>query len=693
KETNLLIKLADKIDNPELKLEYLLKLKDLITNEPSTSISQPYTLQKIFQRFEDFSEQNITLQDLQKEIKDTKQELQKFKEKTKKQIIHLEQVLLQKHSSSSSSDKEIEQIDQGETSTKFINLIERITYQKCHVNFTITIQDSFKLQTVALIDSGAQMNCIQEGLIPTKYFEKTKQKLSTANGENLRVNFKVTDVHICNEGICIKQSFIIVKDLDIGIILGQPFLEIIKPFKVTNEGITTKLFQQKILFPFNKKHITKEINLLKTFSLFKEHSIKMIEAKENLLSNKKFENQLQDSQIKEKINSLKNNMINDLCSNLPNAFWHRKRHMVSLLYEKNFTGQNISTKIKPIQMTYELMKYCEKDIQELLNKKLIEPSKSLWSCTTFCVQKSVMNYKTIKIRIYTSFRRYEWTIVLLSSQNASRKIQTIMNKFFKPFSSFPIEYTNNKSVVLTNDLVLSRMKLYLFVLQNHYIPIQRSALFAKKFPNVIINRKQLPISSIIIYFNIGSSLLSTNQNCQQVLSRLQQEKESIKDTLSPTEIKKIMSDTLSPTETKKIVSDTLSSTKERIRFLQRNKIFKNIKQENNFRTNQFYLKGFFKIIFPFEKKSCKITLSPTKIKKSHTLSPTKTEKVLDYPMCRKPSKIPFTDKKLFLYNSPTQPNQYKRSSFFHPFIKLSETMNTLPLDKPMERENFHLLSR
>ncbi|GAV88272.1 hypothetical protein CFOL_v3_31695 [Cephalotus follicularis] len=258
------------------------------------------------------------------------------------------------------------------------------------------------------------MNCIQEGLIPTKYFEKTKQKLSTANGENLRVNFKVTDVHICNEGICIKQSFILVKDLDIGIILGQPFLEIIKPFKVTNEGITTKLFQNKILFTFNEKPITNDINLLKTFSLFKEHSIKMIETKENHLSKKKLEHQLQNSQISKKIDSLKNNIINNLCSDLPDVFWHKKQHMVFLPYEKNFTGQNIPTKIKPIQMTYELMKYCEKDIQELLNKRLIEPSKSLWSCTTFCVQKSVMNYKTIKIKIYTSFRSYEWTVILLS---------------------------------------------------------------------------------------------------------------------------------------------------------------------------------------------------------------------------------------------------------------------------------------
>ncbi|GAV61911.1 hypothetical protein CFOL_v3_05436, partial [Cephalotus follicularis] len=267
------------------------------------------------------------------------------------------------------------------------------------INITITIHDSFKLQITALIYSGTQMDCIQEGLIPLKYFEKTKQKNFSANGENLITKFKVTDVHICNEGICIKQSFILVKDLDIGIILGEPFLEIIKQFKIKTEEITTKIFQQKILFAFN-------INLLKTFSLFKEHSINLIKTKENHLyfmkeevSNKKLKQQLQTSQIKEKINSLKNNIINNLCSDLPNAFWHRKRHMMSLSYEKNFTEQNIPTKARPIHMTYELMKHCKKEIQELLNKKLIKPSKSLLNCTTFYVnqgiQSSVINYKIL----------------------------------------------------------------------------------------------------------------------------------------------------------------------------------------------------------------------------------------------------------------------------------------------------------
>ncbi|GAV89251.1 Peptidase_A3 domain-containing protein [Cephalotus follicularis] len=133
------------------------------------------------------------------------------------------------------------------------------------------IQDYFKLPKITLIDSGAQMNCIQEGLIPTRFFEKTEEKLSIANGENLSVKFKIPDVHICNDDIGIKQTFILVKDLDIRIILGQPFLEVIKPFKVKNKGIITKIFQRKLFFAFNEKPISKEINLLKTLPMFKEH--------------------------------------------------------------------------------------------------------------------------------------------------------------------------------------------------------------------------------------------------------------------------------------------------------------------------------------------------------------------------------------------------------------------------------------
>ncbi|GAV75524.1 hypothetical protein CFOL_v3_19003 [Cephalotus follicularis] len=485
------------------------------------------------------------------------------------------------------------------------------------------------------------MNCIQERLIPTKYFEKTKQKLSTANGENLRVNFKITNVHICNEGICIKQSFILVKDLDIGIILGQPFLKIIKPFKVKTEGITTKIFQQKILFAFNEKPITKDINLLKTFSLFKEHSINLIKTKENHLyfmkqevSNKKLEQHLPTSQI-----SLKNNIINNLCSDLPNAFWHRKRHMVSLPYEKDFTEQNIP-------MTYELMEHCKKEIQELLNKnldtsRLIIDYKPLKNFRHLhIVRHPVPNKKDLLKKLTESdstipFKHHEWNV--MSFDTTSK----IMNDIFIPYSSFSkinIEniltiskeqnfkylYTFYKKIQ-TNNLVLSKLELDLFNTHVETITIsQKSILFAQKISDIVTDKKQLPTSSFIICFNIDSLFINPNQECQQASSTLQEKMESIKDTLFPT-------------ETKKIMSDTLSSTKERIRFLQKNETF-----EKRLQT-----------LYVFEK----ILVCDTTIICSMRIK----------TLC---VNIPFTDKLLFNNTNHTHPNPYKKSSFFHSFKKM-----------------------
>lgn len=56
-------------------------------------------------------------------------------------------------------------------------------------------------------------------------------------------------------------------------------------------------------------------------------------------------------------------------------------------------------------MNKELILYCQNEIQDLLNKKLIRPSKSPWSCSTFDVYKAfenkrgaprfVINYKPV----------------------------------------------------------------------------------------------------------------------------------------------------------------------------------------------------------------------------------------------------------------------------------------------------------
>ncbi|XP_049414764.1 uncharacterized protein LOC125877544 [Solanum stenotomum] len=81
-------------------------------------------------------------------------------------------------------------------------------------------------------------------------------------------------------------------------------------------------------------------------------------------------------------------MTIDICADHPSAFWNRKKHIVTLPYENNFSEDNIPTKSRPCQMNAELAECCKKEIDNLLQKGLIKPSKSPWSCTAFYVNNA-----------------------------------------------------------------------------------------------------------------------------------------------------------------------------------------------------------------------------------------------------------------------------------------------------------------
>ena len=55
------------------------------------------------------------------------------------------------------------------------------------------------------------MNCIQEGLIPLRYYEKSSKRLTQANGENLIINYKIPNVHICHDGTLQQNVFLVTK--------------------------------------------------------------------------------------------------------------------------------------------------------------------------------------------------------------------------------------------------------------------------------------------------------------------------------------------------------------------------------------------------------------------------------------------------------------------------------------------------
>jgi len=148
----------------------------------------------------------------------------------------------------------------------FINLIDRIIFKKWYVEVTL-------ITTIALLDSGADMNCIQEGIIPTKYYEKTTEKLHQASGTRLNIKYKIPNVHICNDGICFKTTFILVKDITSRIILENSFLALLDPFIKTEEGISTEIMGKKILFRFILPPMTKDINILKDTSIFQNINV------------------------------------------------------------------------------------------------------------------------------------------------------------------------------------------------------------------------------------------------------------------------------------------------------------------------------------------------------------------------------------------------------------------------------------
>ncbi|XP_027912764.1 uncharacterized protein LOC114172513 [Vigna unguiculata] len=106
------------------------------------------------------------------------------------------------------------------------------------------------------------------------------------------------------------------------------------------------------------QHPGPELNGLVTASLNPiEAKQKQINFLKDDLSFETIRSQLTKSSIQTKISNLHTRIQNTVCSELPNAFWERKKHMVDLPYEKDFNDRLIPTKARPIQMSLELVRH------------------------------------------------------------------------------------------------------------------------------------------------------------------------------------------------------------------------------------------------------------------------------------------------------------------------------------------------
>ena len=79
-------------------------------------------------------------------------------------------------------------------------------------------------------------------MIPSKYFEKSTERLVSANGTQLKIRYELNNPHVCHDNVCFKTLAVLVKNMTDKVILGLLFIYALYPFLVEHDGITADPF-------------------------------------------------------------------------------------------------------------------------------------------------------------------------------------------------------------------------------------------------------------------------------------------------------------------------------------------------------------------------------------------------------------------------------------------------------------------
>ena len=292
---------------------------------------------------------SVTIQDLMTEAKIVKQEIKEIKEDNSTDINeqNIAEIINLKEFSNPMTDppdpptdKEVTDINVSNKNKIDSNRQNSLSLIR-DIKIILIINKEFSLTEVTLTDSGDDnMNCIQERLIPLKYYEKSSERLVQANGEKLIINYKILNVHICNDGVCFEAVFVLIKDLSSKIILRNPFMVLIYPFFGIDEGIKTN-----VPFNFILTLIPKEIDSLNNVTILKDTNKERIYRTERSLSSLKIEISLDDQLTDNNINKFKQDKETEICSYSPIVFLHRHRHIVQTPCEKEFSRRDIKMEL------------------------------------------------------------------------------------------------------------------------------------------------------------------------------------------------------------------------------------------------------------------------------------------------------------------------------------------------------------
>jgi hypothetical protein len=79
----------------------------------------------------------------------------------------------------------------------------------------------------------------------------------------MRIQYETNNAHVCQDNVCLKTPFVLVKNMTDKVILGLPFIHLLYPFITEEDGITTSPLRQPVKFKFLNKLEQNDINLLK----------------------------------------------------------------------------------------------------------------------------------------------------------------------------------------------------------------------------------------------------------------------------------------------------------------------------------------------------------------------------------------------------------------------------------------------
>ena len=84
---------------------------------------------------------------------------------------------------------------------------------KWFTKIKIVVSHDYHFTVIAMIDSGANMNCIQERLIPSNILKKSTERLVSANGTQMKIKYELNNAHICHDKVYFKILFVLVKNM------------------------------------------------------------------------------------------------------------------------------------------------------------------------------------------------------------------------------------------------------------------------------------------------------------------------------------------------------------------------------------------------------------------------------------------------------------------------------------------------